>query len=130
MLARRPNSEMPPKSLLRSTVPHDPQRAAAILQTSGSTGRPKGVVLTWGALAGYAADAAHSYRIGPDSRVLQFAHWTFDLWLEEVLPTLHQGATLVLRDPETATPEGFWGFCHRHRIRHRRRVSSAVFRPP
>src|SRR6185436_15974695 len=86
----------------RTTVDFRPVRiglenAAYVIYTSGSTGLPKGVVVPHRALAHYAEEAARSYGIGPEDRVLQFASISFDASAEEIYPTLIRGAALVLR---------------------------------
>ncbi|MBD8455215.1 non-ribosomal peptide synthetase, partial [Serratia rubidaea] len=68
---------------------------ASVIYTSGSTGRPKGVMLTHGGLVNYTLDAIRWFGLGPGERVLQQNSLNFDLSLEEALPTLLSGATLV-----------------------------------
>ena len=100
---------------------------AYVIFTSGSTGRPKGVMVTHGSLAAHADAIVPHFGLTPQDRVLQFAALSFDVALEEILPTLISGATLVLRSdamaqsvPEfleqsdvlgitvTNLPTGFW----------------------
>jgi amino acid adenylation domain-containing protein len=76
----------------------DPRQAAYVIYTSGSTGRPKGVTVEHGALASHAACCLALYGLGPSDRVLQFAAASFDVSIEEIVPTLLAGACLVLRD--------------------------------
>lgn len=76
----------------------DPARFAYLLFTSGSTGEPKGVMGTQGALCAHADAVRAAYGLSPADRVLQFAALGFDVALEEIIPTLLSGATLVLRD--------------------------------
>ena len=109
----------PPRSPRHPPTPRTlhPLQAAALLHTSGSTGEPKAVVLGHRALVGYGDDARRAYGLGAHDRVLQFAHWTFDLLLEEIVPALLAGATLVLRDEASAaSAEAFAAFCDHHRI--------------
>lgn len=70
-------------------------RMAYVLHTSGSTGRPKGVMGSTGALSAHATAVIEAYGLRPSDRVLQFASPGFDVALEEVIPTLLAGATLV-----------------------------------
>ncbi|WP_135458732.1 AMP-binding protein [Mycobacterium sp. DL99] len=75
--------------------PSDP---AYVLCTSGSTGKPKPVVVSRRALAATVRALRHLFGITPDDRVLQFASLGWDTCLEEILPALTAGATLVFDD--------------------------------
>lgn len=70
---------------------------AYVVFTSGSTGTPKGVVVGHGSLANFVIDAVNRYELGPSDRVLQFAAPGFDTVIEEILPTLVAGGTVVMR---------------------------------
>jgi amino acid adenylation domain-containing protein len=76
---------------------------AYVLYTSGSTGRPKGVMVEHGSLANHARAVIERYGLAASDRVLQFAPLTFDVALEETIPTLVAGATIVMR-PEPTVP--------------------------
>ncbi|MEU7552282.1 AMP-binding protein [Streptomyces sp. NPDC044571] len=99
-----PAAEPPPAA----TVLHDsgvgPEDPAYVLFTSGSTGEPKGVVVPHRALAAVVPVLRDLYGIGPHSTVLHFHGAGGDTSLEEILPTLTGGATLVVDD---AAREGF-----------------------
>jgi len=86
-------------SLTGTAGPEDP---AYVVYTSGSTGVPKGVILPHRALANHAVAVMQRYRLGPGDRVLQFASLSFDVSVEEILPTLMSGATIVPRSLEAA----------------------------
>ena len=77
-----------------------PDHLAYIIYTSGSTGAPKGVMISRGSLAHHVRATGESYALGPGDRVLQLAALGFDVALEEILPTLDAGATLVLAPAE------------------------------
>ena len=77
---------------------------AYVIYTSGSTGRPKGVMIERGSLSGHTRAMIAEYQLGPDDRVLQFSQYSADASLEQILPTLAAGGTLVMRGPEIWTP--------------------------
>ena len=70
----------------------DPQDAAYIIYTSGSTGKPKGVVVPHRAVVNHADGIIETYGLDPADRVLQFAAFSFDVAVEEMLPTWLAGA--------------------------------------
>jgi amino acid adenylation domain-containing protein len=72
------------------------ENLAYIIYTSGSTGQPKGVLVSHGSIAEHCRDAEKYYELKPTDRVLQFASMSFDLSLEQILPTLIAGARLVV----------------------------------
>lgn len=80
----------------------DAETLAYVLFTSGSTGEPKAVRGLAGALSAHASATIAAYGLTAADRVLQFAGLGFDVALEEILPTLLAGATVVTRDPQTA----------------------------
>ncbi|MES1241815.1 MAG: amino acid adenylation domain-containing protein, partial [Acidobacteriota bacterium] len=103
--ADRDRIDRHPASPVESRTP--PESLAYVIYTSGSTGRPKGAGVSRGALAGYAAAVSTELALRPDDRVLQFASLSFDVAVEEILPTWRSGAAVVLRPAEAvATPEG------------------------
>ncbi|MEU6328269.1 amino acid adenylation domain-containing protein [Streptomyces sp. NPDC047049] len=88
-----------PQARAAGTVPG----AAYIIHTSGSTGIPKPVAVGRAALENHLTGAADRFGLGPGDRVLLFAQPTFDVALEEVLPSLYAGACLVAPEREVLT---------------------------
>jgi amino acid adenylation domain-containing protein len=76
------------------------EQPAYIIYTSGSTGNPKGVLVAHKTITDHCADMATEFNLKPGKNVLQFAALNFDASLEQILPTLINGATLVLRDDD------------------------------
>ncbi|MFD5429396.1 amino acid adenylation domain-containing protein [Streptomyces sp. NPDC127084] len=77
--------------------------ASYIIHTSGSTGIPKPVAVGRAALEHHMTAAAGRFGLAPGDRVLLFAQPSFDVALEEVLPSLHAGACLVVPGHEVPT---------------------------
>ncbi|KAJ4374878.1 hypothetical protein N0V83_001956 [Neocucurbitaria cava] len=76
-----------------SIQPHNP---VFVIFTSGSTGRPKGVVLEHSAIVTSAEAHGSKIGLGPESRMLQFASYTFDNSLEEMFTTLQRGGCVCV----------------------------------
>ena len=69
---------------------------AYVVYTSGTTGVPKGVVVSRRSVATHAQAMLAEYGLTPGDRVLQAASPAFDVALEEIVPTLAAGATVVV----------------------------------
>ncbi|GAA4263928.1 non-ribosomal peptide synthetase [Dactylosporangium darangshiense] len=67
-----------------------------VVFTSGSTGTPKGVLIEHPGVVAMATALADQFDVTPGTRVLQFAAWSWDAAMCEILMTLTAGATLVL----------------------------------
>jgi amino acid adenylation domain-containing protein len=78
-----------------------PENLAYVIYTSGSTGRPKGALLRHRGLCNLVRAAIPTFGVGADSRVLQFASFSFDASVEEIFKTLSAGASLCLIRQET-----------------------------
>ncbi|MEG1039170.1 MAG: amino acid adenylation domain-containing protein [Pseudomonas sp.] len=85
---------------------HNPLNLAAagdlayLIYTSGSTGLPKGVSIEHAALREFCVIAADYSQLSAEDRVLQFATFSFDGFVEQCYPPLCVGACLVLRGDE------------------------------
>jgi len=73
-----------------------PENLAYVIYTSGSTGQPKGVLVSHASISAHCFNVQRYYELDSSDKVLQFASLSFDLSLEQVLPTLIVGATLVM----------------------------------
>ncbi|RED45827.1 non-ribosomal peptide synthetase [Aestuariispira insulae] len=69
---------------------------AYLIYTSGSTGRPKGVKVSHGALASLVTAWPQVYTLGPETRLLQMAGFSFDVYLADMLRALCFGGTLII----------------------------------
>lgn len=83
------------------------EQAAYVIYTSGSTGLPKGVVIAHGAISHHCQVMRDYYRLTPEDKVLQFASVNVDASLEQLLPGLLTGATVVIRPDELWSPQTF-----------------------
>lgn len=77
-----------------------PQSPAFVLFTSGSTGEPKGIVLEHGAICTSVSEHGPALRIGPDSRVLQFSAYIYDVSFGEIFTTLMRGGCICVPSEE------------------------------
>lgn len=73
-----------------------PENAAYAIFTSGSTGEPKGILIDHQAIATATTAHADRFRLGRDSRVLQFAAYTFDVAVGEIFHTLVNGGCICV----------------------------------
>jgi surfactin family lipopeptide synthetase A len=93
------------------------ENLAYVIYTSGSTGNPRGVLLTHRGLVNHGTAAIHLYGLTPADRVLQFSSISFDIALEEILPTWMCGATLVLKTADMPlSARGFLAWIRRRKI--------------
>ena len=77
---------------------------AYVIYTSGSTGRPKGVVVTHSGIASLVATAADRMGVCADSRVVQFASMSFDVFAWDLSMSLLSGAALVVVPGDRRVP--------------------------
>lgn len=90
---------------------------AYVIYTSGSTGLPKGVLIEQRAVVNHAVAVAQEYRLTSADRVLQFTSPAFDVFVEELFPTLLSGAAVVLRPDEIASSlPALYDFIRNHQL--------------
>ncbi|OYQ66581.1 hypothetical protein B9G53_03775 [Pseudanabaena sp. SR411] len=77
-----------------------PDNLAYVIYTSGSTGEPKGVTISHRSMVNHCLAVGKVYELNAQDRVLQFSNISFDVAIEEIFPTLLNGATVVLAQSE------------------------------
>lgn len=78
-----------------------PSDAAFIYYTSGSTGRPKGIIAQHNGIGTGVLEYSRVTNITPDSRVLQFASYSWSMSMVETLMTLVRGGCVCLPSEHT-----------------------------
>lgn len=78
-----------------------PSDAAFIYYTSGSTGRPKGIIAQHNGIGTGILEYSRVTNITPDSRVLQFASYSWSMSMVETLMTLVRGGCVCLPSEHT-----------------------------
>ena len=96
-----------------------PRDLAYVIYTSGSTGRPKGVMIEHQAIVNLSLAWAKIFQVQPQSRLLQFGSFSFDLSIAEIATTFVTGACLYLAKKETLLPSLILvDFLADHKITH------------
>ncbi|MFC5323435.1 amino acid adenylation domain-containing protein, partial [Bradyrhizobium oligotrophicum] len=111
------SSEIADLPISAPAVAVDADHLAYVIYTSGSTGRPKAVMIPHRGATNLAEAQLAPLRIGAHSRVLQFASFSFDAAVWELLMSWRSGAALVIADRhETMPGESLHGLLRRERI--------------
>ncbi|MHC8287881.1 amino acid adenylation domain-containing protein [Pseudomonas sp. XS1P51] len=93
-LSLEDNADYPDSDPQNHAVAED---LAYVIYTSGSTGQPKGVAIAHAALREFCQTAADYSVLSASDRVLQFATFSFDGFVEQCYPALCVGAALIMR---------------------------------
>jgi amino acid adenylation domain-containing protein len=86
------------------TVQNKPNNLTYVIYTSGSTGQPKGVMIEHQSLVNLSLSWGKLFHVKPQSRLLQFGSFSFDLSIGEIATSLSHGACLYLAKKETLLP--------------------------
>jgi len=86
------------------TVQSKPNDLAYVIYTSGSTGQPKGVMIEHKSIVNFNLNFGKLLDVKPQSRLLQFGSFSFDLSIGEIATSLSHGACLYLAKKETLLP--------------------------
>ncbi len=105
-------------------APLRPDHPVYVIYTSGSTGTPKGVVVTHAGIAALARSHADRLGIGTDSRVLQYASFSFDTSVVDLVMGLAAGAALIMAEEKQRLSAAALG-----RLLARGRVTHATLPP-
>ncbi|XBT42743.1 amino acid adenylation domain-containing protein [Pseudomonas viridiflava] len=89
---------------------------AYVIYTSGSTGMPKGVAIAHQTLSVFCDVASVYSQLTPQDRVLQFATFSFDGFIEQFFPPLSRGACVVMRDQQLWDTDTFSEQVIRHGV--------------
>jgi len=89
---------------------------AYVIYTSGSTGKPKGVMVEHQALALHSQAILQQYTLNENDRVLQFASFSFDTSLEQLLVAWLSGAGSVLVKSNLIAAQDLLSFLQNHAI--------------
>lgn len=85
-------------------LPHVSQSNPAFtLFTSGSTGKPKGIVVEHGSLCTSSKAHGTNRRVGSDTRLFQFAAYTFDVSVADIFTTLQRGGCICIPSEDERT---------------------------
>ncbi|KAE8392552.1 hypothetical protein BDV23DRAFT_54358 [Aspergillus alliaceus] len=74
----------------------EPSNAVFIIYTSGSTGKPKGSIMEHRSLVTGLFAHLKEMALGPGTRTFQFASYTFDVCLDEIIGTLMLGGCVCV----------------------------------
>jgi amino acid adenylation domain-containing protein len=104
-----------------------PENLAYVIYTSGSTGKPKGVLVTHQGLCNLGVAQIRLFDLHSDSRVIQFASFSFDASISEIVMALCSGAMLCLGTRESLLPgPSLRQFLLEHAITHMTLPPSAL----
>jgi amino acid adenylation domain-containing protein len=101
-----------------ATLGLGPAHLAYVIYTSGSTGVPKGVMATHRGLCNLSQAQIAGFGVDSDSRVVQFASFSFDACISEVVMALLSGASLHLPPPGVLAGAELVAWLDTHRITH------------
>ena len=74
---------------------------AYVIYTSGSTGKPKAVMVSHAGISNLSHEQTRVFKVGPESRVLQFSSISFDASVFEIVMALTHGAVLCMGDRDS-----------------------------
>jgi amino acid adenylation domain-containing protein len=77
-----------------------PEQLSYVIYTSGSTGKPKGAMLTHRGIINLSVSQKKAFEPGPGSRILQFASFSFDASVWEIVMALLSGAEINVVDKD------------------------------
>ncbi|WP_236587727.1 non-ribosomal peptide synthetase [Tumebacillus amylolyticus] len=95
----------------------DPEAPAYLFFTSGTTNLPKGVVGTHKGMNHFLAWQRKTFEVGPEDRVAQMIHLSFDAVLRDMFLPLTAGAALhLMEQPEDLSPDVVLPWLEREQI--------------